>query len=63
MKSIALYIAVLTVGITQAQGFNTYDSTGDLYDATGDKQKAITYYKKALAFRDFPDTRKKLERK
>ncbi len=42
--------------------FNAYDSMGDLYDAMGDKQKAIDYYSKALALRDFPDTRNKLEK-
>ena len=35
---------------------------GDLYDAMGDKQKAIDYYSKALALRDFPCTRNKLNK-
>jgi len=42
--------------------FNAYDSMGDLYDAMGDKEKAVVYYSKALTLRDFPDTRKKLEK-
>lgn len=41
--------------------FNVYDSMGDYYAATGDQQKARNYYLKALAIRDFADTRKKLE--
>jgi len=43
------------------ESFNAFDSMGDLYDAMGDKQKAIDFYSKALALRDFPDTRNKLE--
>jgi tetratricopeptide (TPR) repeat protein len=41
---------------------NAFDSMGDLYDAMGDKQKAIDCYTKALALRDFPDTRNKLQK-
>jgi predicted alpha/beta superfamily hydrolase len=41
---------------------NTYDSMGDLYGAIGNKQKAIEYYKKALAISNYSETRKKLER-
>lgn len=42
--------------------FNVYDSMGDYYDAKGDKQKAIQSYTKALSLKDWPDTRKKLEK-
>jgi hypothetical protein len=42
--------------------FNVYDSMGDYYDANGDKQKAIQSYTKALSLKDWPDTRKKLEK-
>ncbi len=41
--------------------FNAYDSMGDFYDAKGDKTKAIQFYTKALSFRDYPDTRRKLQ--
>jgi predicted alpha/beta superfamily hydrolase len=44
------------------ESFNVYDSMGDYYDAAGDKQKAIEYYEKALVIREFPESRKKLER-
>ena len=44
------------------ESFNAFDSMGDLYDAMGDKQKAIAAYSKALALRDFPDTRNKLNK-
>jgi tetratricopeptide (TPR) repeat protein len=43
------------------QSFNAFDSMGDFYAATGDKPKAIENYRKALALKEFPDTRKKLE--
>lgn len=42
--------------------FNVYDSMGDYYAATGDNQKASEYYLKALALRDFAETREKLEK-
>jgi predicted alpha/beta superfamily hydrolase len=44
------------------ESFNAYDSMGDFYDAKGDKQKALEYFSKALALRDFPDTGKKPEK-
>lgn len=43
------------------QSFNAYDSMGDYYNAQQDKQKAIEYFKKAYAIRQFPDTKKKLD--
>jgi uncharacterized protein len=43
------------------QSFNVFDSMGDLFKAKGDKKKAIEFYTKALAIKDFPDTRKKIE--
>ena len=46
--------------INYPQSSNTFDSLGDLYDAKGEKTKAIESYKKALAIREVPDTRKKL---
>lgn len=42
--------------------FTTYNNLGDFYQVKGDKGKAIEYYTKALALRDFPSTRQKLER-
>jgi hypothetical protein len=35
---------------------------GDYYLAKSEKEKAIEYFKKALTLRDFPETRKKLEK-
>ncbi len=35
---------------------------GDFYYAKEDKQKALEYYSKALALRDLPDIRKKMEK-
>ncbi len=42
--------------------FVVYDSMGDYYVAKGEKEKAIELFKKALTLRDFPETRKKLEK-
>ena len=42
--------------------FNAYDSMGDFFVAKGDKVKARAYYSKALAIRDFPDTRDKIQK-
>ncbi len=44
------------------KSFNAYDSMGDYYDAAGDKKKAIEFYTKALTFREYPETRQKLEK-
>ena len=44
------------------KSFTTFDNMGDFYDVKGDKAKAIEYYTKALAIRNFPNTRQKLER-
>lgn len=44
------------------ESFNVYDSLGDYYEATGDKTYAIENFKKALQIKEFPDTRKKLEK-
>ena len=44
------------------ESFNAFDSMGDLYDVMGDKKQAIVAYSKALALRDFPDTRNKLNK-
>ncbi|HEY1870819.1 MAG TPA: hypothetical protein VGG71_07150, partial [Chitinophagaceae bacterium] len=41
---------------------NVYDSMGDFYSATGDKEKAIDYFRKALAISDNADTRQKLQK-
>ncbi|MBK9736865.1 MAG: hypothetical protein IPO92_18670 [Saprospiraceae bacterium] len=40
---------------------NCYDSMGDLYLAKGDKLKAIENFKKALTFKEIPETKEKLE--
>jgi hypothetical protein len=40
---------------------NVYDSMGDYYAAQKDKAHAIEYYKKALAVKENPDTKKKLD--
>ncbi len=44
------------------KSFNCYDSMGDLYAAKGDKKKAIEYYQKTLALKEWPDTRQKLNK-
>ena len=41
---------------------NVYDSMGDFYVATGDKEKAIDYFRKALAVHENADTRQKLQK-
>lgn len=43
------------------KSFNVYDSMGDYWLARGDKEKAGENFKQALALRENPDTRKKLE--
>jgi predicted alpha/beta superfamily hydrolase len=40
---------------------NVYDSMGDFYAAKGEKEKAVEFYKKALAIKEYPQTRKKLK--
>jgi hypothetical protein len=40
---------------------NVYDSMGDYYAGQKDKTKAIEFYKKALAIKDVPETKKKLD--
>lgn len=40
---------------------NVYDSLGDYYLAIGDKTNAAKYYKKALKFKEIPETRTKLK--
>jgi tetratricopeptide (TPR) repeat protein len=42
--------------------YNVYDSYGDYFEAIGNKQKAIEYFKKALAIQENPDSRKKLNK-
>lgn len=44
------------------KSFNVYDSMSDFYAAKGDKEKAIEYYSKALAIKNFPETREKLNK-
>ena len=39
---------------------NAFDSFGDFYNETGDTANAIKYYKQALAIKEIPETRKKL---
>ena len=41
--------------------FNVYDSLGDFYLASKNKEKAIGSFKKALAIKENPDSRKKLD--
>ena len=41
---------------------NCYDSMGDLYLAKGDTLKAIESFKKTLALKLIPETKKKLEK-
>ena len=41
--------------------FNVYDSMGDLYLARNDKDRAAGMFKKSLALRENPETRKKLD--
>ncbi len=35
---------------------------GDFYIAIGDKEKAIEFYTKSLTIKDYPATRKKLDK-
>jgi predicted alpha/beta superfamily hydrolase len=42
--------------------FNVYDSMGDYYKEKGDKEKALQFFNKALAIRDFPATREKVDK-
>jgi hypothetical protein len=42
-------------------GATAYRYLGDLYHAKGDESAAKTNYKKSLALKENPDTRKKLE--
>ncbi len=42
--------------------YNVYDSYGDYFLAIGDKPKAIEYLKKALALKENPESRKKLNK-
>jgi len=42
--------------------FNVYDSMGDWYLAQGKKDMAIKSWEKALSLREWPDTRKKLQK-
>lgn len=44
------------------KSFNVYDSMGDYYVAQNDKPQAIEYFSKALALREYPETREKLEK-
>jgi uncharacterized protein len=44
------------------QSFNVFDSMGDYYLERKDTTNAVASFKKALTIKDFPDTRKKLER-
>jgi uncharacterized protein len=48
--------------VNYPESFNAFDSLGDLYDAKGEKDKAIESYKRSLAIKENPDTRKKLEK-
>lgn len=41
---------------------NVYDSYGDYFLAIGDKSKAIEYFKKSLAIKENPESRKKLNK-
>lgn len=42
--------------------FNVFDSMGDYYLARNDTANAISSFTKALSLKEFPDTRKKLEK-
>lgn len=42
--------------------FVAYDNMGDYHRTKGEEEKAIEQYKKALSLREFPSTRKKLEK-
>ena len=45
-----------------SESFNVYDSYGDYFLAIGDKSKAIEYFKKTLAIKENPESRKKLDK-
>ena len=44
------------------KSFNSHDSMGDYYLAKNDTAGAIDSFRKALALKDYPETRKKLEK-
>lgn len=44
------------------KSFNAYDSYGDFYTAIGNKKNAIEQYTKALSIREYPETRKKINK-
>ncbi|MBK8946294.1 MAG: alpha/beta hydrolase [Ignavibacteriae bacterium] len=44
------------------ESYNVYDSMGDYYEAIGDKSNAIKFFEKTLLIKEYPDTRKKLEK-
>jgi len=45
-----------------SESSNVYDSYGDYFLAIDDKLKAIEYFKKALAIKENPASRKKLNK-
>ena len=44
------------------ESFSVYSSMGDFYIAMDNKAKAIEFYTKALTIKDYPSTRKKLDK-
>jgi predicted alpha/beta superfamily hydrolase len=55
-------LALLSLNIKDyPQSANALDSMGDYYAAQKDNTKAAEYYKKSLAVKENPDTRKKLD--
>ncbi len=48
--------------VNYPESFNVYSSMGDFYIAIGDKEKAIEFYTKSLTIKDYPATRKKLDK-
>lgn len=44
------------------QSFNAVESLGEFYEIKKDKQKAIEYYTKSLTIKEYPETRKQLEK-
>ena len=57
----ALYFLNLNIN-SYPKSFNAYAQMGDFYVATGDKQKAAVYYNQALALRNEPSIKTKLDK-
>ena len=57
----ALYLFKLNIS-NYPESYNAYVSLGDYFSKINDKPNAITNYKKALAIKDIPTIRQKLNK-